>query len=501
MMLLIKGVLLLGAQLVTFSDVSQSTGINASHQLDFNNPTYGIGQAFIDLDNDGDQDLLLTNQDGSNYVYINSGSAFNLTSAYPELAMTDDVVRGVTVADYDNDGWDDLFFAMQGTNRLMRNQSGSSFADVTAQAGFSKAHDSINAAWADLNQDGWLDLMVINYDDLSAPLAYDELYLSNGDGTFTDITTDLLAAQISKPALAVTFLDYDNDGDQDIYVVNDKLVGNTLWKNQGPAQPGCGVHWCLEDVSVQTNTNRAVYGMGIAVGDYDLDGDYDLYFSSIAEQVFLESQVANGNEAFIDRSDAVGLNFFAVGWATLLLDVDNDGYQDAFLATDGSTAQSNDRLYLNNTMGGFTDVSASSGLNDLVKTRGAASGDFNQDGLLDVVFGNWGVDFRLYQNNTSNSNQWIKWQLSGSGTVNRNAIGSSVKMSLSDGRQLMRYVYSGASFGAGNERTLHFGVGQATIEQVYISWANGAGHLITSWQMNQPNQISYQESLFSGGFD
>ncbi|TDR23158.1 CRTAC1 family protein [Marinicella litoralis] len=498
----LKWSLLLLVNVIDFVDSSQTVGVSASHDISALNPTYGIGQAFIDIDNDDDMDLLMTNQEDSNYVFINQGSgSFLQSAAFPELNLNAEIARGVTVADYDNDGWDDILYAIDGQNRLFKNNMGTSFVDVSNAAGLSITRNSVNAAWADINADGFLDFYVINYQDQSGPLAKDEFYLNNGDGTFTEISDDLQLAELSKPGLAITFFDYDNDGDQDIYVVNDKLVGNTLWANIGPATQGCGVSWCFQDVSVPAAANRAVYGMGIAIGDYDLDGDYDMYFSSIAEQVLLQSQVAQGSDTFIDQSNAVGLNFDAVGWATLFLDLDNDGWLDAYLATDGNNLQSSDRLYHNNGLGVFVDITTGSGVSNLDRTRGAASGDFNHDGLIDILTGNWGVDFKLYENQSTGTNNWIKFKLNGSGSVNRNAIGTKLKLFLDDNRVLMQSVYSGASFGAGNERTLHFGIGQANIERVEVTWPNQISHAVDGHLINQVNQLTYQDDIFNNSFE
>lgn len=492
---------------VDFVDSSQSSGVIASHEIDTFNPTYGIGQAFIDFDNDSDMDLLMTNHEGNNYLFVNNGSGtYSLSSDYTELELADVITRGVTVADFDNDGWDDIFYSNEGLNRLFRNNMGTSFVDVTISAGLSVSRKSINSAWADFNADGFLDLYVINYDDQNGPLAQDELYLNNGDGTFSDISNDLLFLEITKPGLAVTFFDYDNDGDQDLYVVNDKLQGNTLWKNVGAATQNCGVVWCFQDISMATGANRPVYGMGIAIGDYDLDGDYDLYFSSIDEQVLMQSQVAQGSESFLDKTIEVGLELTldfgtVVGWATLFLDVDNDGWLDAYLATDGSDMNTSDRLYSNNGMGAFDDISVASGVSNLDKTRGAASGDFNNDGLMDILTGNWGVDFKLYENQTVNTNNWIKFNLTGAGSINRNAIGAKVKVFLDDNRVLMQSVYSGASFGAGNERTLHFGLGQANIDRVEVSWPNHITYGLTAYSINQFNSITFEDLIYANSFE
>jgi hypothetical protein len=482
-----------------YSDVSQVSGFNAIHRS-FESQL-GMGQAFLDVENDGDEDIIVSNQDGSNYLFINDGAG-----QFSEMAQYDDVKLalshsiGISITDYNNDGWQDIFIASYGQNKLLRNNNGLSFTDVSIAMGITADQFSIATTWADINGDGWLDFYVINYTVENNPLEADRFYLNNKGVNFIEISSDLVpSSNLSKHALAVQFIDYDNDGDQDLYVVNDKLEENTLWRNDGKATANCGSYVCFTDVSLITNTNREVFGMGIAIADYDLDGDYDFYFSSIAEQVMLESQISQGSQSFIEKSNTCGLNFDAVGWSTLFLDINNDSYPDAYLATANSNASQSDRLYLNNQNNYFNDTTTTSGINDLLPTIGAAKGDYNNDGKIDLVVGNYNNNYMLYKNTSIDTNNWVKFKLQGRGLVNKLAIGSHIEVTTSSGKKLITSITSGGSHGAGNSLIAHLGLANDTIVSIKILWTDGLVQIIQGLGINSLHVIThpaiYQDSF------
>ncbi|MBL4660690.1 MAG: CRTAC1 family protein [Alcanivoracaceae bacterium] len=496
-----------------FTDISVSSGVNVSHSSD----TFAIGQAWIDIDNDGDLDIYVTNQLGPNHLLINQGDeTFQESSVFANLQLADQACVGVSVADFDNDGWDDIYVNCHGDNHLFKNNQGQAFVDVTDLAQVNDTNNSQVSAWADINNDGWLDLYVVNYnngqsssvvtssDSKGINAAKDSFFVSNGDATFTNINADFDSVNLEKPGLAVTFFDYDNDGDQDLYVVIDRLHGNVLWRNDGPATASCGTYWCFTDVSKAANADAHVYGMGIATGDIDLDGDMDMYFSSIGEQVLLINQTSQGQAVFVDVSAGSVLNVAdTAGWGTLFFDYDNDSYLDAMIATYGSTVDTAEKLFKGNGDATFTDVTVDSGVSDLVFTEGIAFGDMNNDGLLDLLKGNRSSGYKLYKNNLNSANNWIEIKLVGYGAVNRNAIGSRVELLTSDGKTLIREVTSGDARGSGNQRALHFGLADATVVSVTVLWSDGMkeemndmshNHRYTLW--NQAGRV-----IFSNGFE
>ena len=491
-----------------FEDISLSAGIDDPH----NSTTFGVGQAWIDVERDGDLDLFVSNRNGPNHLYINEGDeTFSEPAEFSNLAMPADVCNGVAIGDYDNDGWQDIYVTCAGPNRLFRNLNGAAFTEVGASAGVDNVHNGQVAAWADVNNDGWIDLYAVNYGPVGggdpdrpegAGTSRDAFYLNQGDGTFVDMGGELDATELNKPGLAVTFLDFDFDGDLDLYVINDRLFGNTLWRNDGPPSPECTITWCFTDVSVETGADRPVYGMGIAVGDYDLDGDEDLYFSSIAEQVLLQSQLAQGSTSYIDRSHESGLNFDAAGWATLFLDVDNDTWLDAYVATWNLSENDMDEFYVNQQDGTFLATGAASGIQTATFSEGAAMGDFNNDGLMDVAVTDPGTQIFLYKNVSSGAGNWVSFELHGNGPVNRDALGTTIVIQATDGKSYRRTLVSGGSRGAGNEVRLHFGLGSASIQSAIVYWPNGQQHEIPA-QAGTINTIQYapQGMLVRDGFE
>ncbi|MFC3194194.1 CRTAC1 family protein [Marinicella sediminis] len=485
-----------------FLHVDFSPLINADHSL--SNGELGMGQAWTDINGDGYLDLYLTNQNGANHILLNDQSGgFVIDSQYVAGELPNSHDFGVAVTDYNNDGFQDLFISSFGPNKLLKNIGGQSFEEVSTALGLTDSSYSIASSWADINNDGWLDVYVVNYSVENDLNEADQLLLNNQGMGFIDVTADLSPAiNLVKHGLAVQFIDFDADGDMDLYVVNDKQEGNTLWRNDGPAVNGCGTYVCMVDVSNATQTFRPVDGMGIAIADYDLDGDFDFYFSSIAEQVLLQSQFSQGNPWYTDQSNAVGLNFDATGWATLFMDVDNDRYPDAYLATANVTPSKRDRLYISNQMGQFNDATVFSGIEDLYMTVGAAKGDYDNDGKVDLVVGNWGTNYMLYRNINPSNHNWVKFNLTGGGDINSLAIGSRISVITSSQHTLIDQVVSGGSHGAGNSLLPHFGLGAATIDRVEVIWPNGIRSQLWAPAVNTTHILAYPgELVFATGFD
>ena len=293
--------------------MTDAAGVSAPHSGNI----YSCGQAIADINGDHWLDLFVTGYEDPNYLYLNEGDGSFVESPFTsQLNPVGSDCGAVAFGDYNNDSRPDLYMACLGSNYLYRNDGDSGFTDVTDSAGVDQLGRSQVVAWGDLNADGWLDLYVGYYPltnppnppNPNAPCPFDCIFMNDGDGTFTSISHLLDEDELAKTAFAASFTDIDNDGDVDLYVVNDRFQGNALWRNDGP---GCG-GWCLTNVAVETGANLPVEGMGIAVGDTDGDGDLDLYFSSTAEQgqIYLENQLSDtGTLQFDDETEASG-------WAT-----------------------------------------------------------------------------------------------------------------------------------------------------------------------------------------
>ncbi len=498
-----------------FVDVSTAAGITASHRgiWDPDEALQGylaIGQAWGDYDRDGWVDLYVTGNLDQNVLYRNNGDGTFSISEYSELLSLPTVPSGGAVwADYDNDGWLDLYVLNHGANRLFHNENGVGFLDVTAVAGVGDTGKGTSAAWGDYDNDGWLDLYLTNWscfpecDPVDFTVQQDRLYHNNGDGSFTDVTATLDYALTLGAGFAPAFFDYDEDGDLDLYVVNDKLqneIGNVLWRNDGA---GCG-HWCWTNVSAATGADLLINGMGIDTSDYDNDGDLDLYITDMVYNMHLLMNDGAGTFRNRARSTGAAINMGpdeGVGWGAVFFDFDNDGWQDLYVAATNyhqtfpelEVSFMNpriDTLFRNDRHRGFQDVSAGSGIEEALPTLGVAYADYDRDGDLDLVTGNWNSGYRLLQNQ-GNGNRWLSLGLRGDADVNRDAVGSRVYLTTADGLTQMQTVGIGAGLGGNNQLELHFGLGAATSADLRIVWSNGAECSFQAVPANQRLQLQY----------
>jgi len=492
---------------IAFQRVSDAAGVTATHS----GSIYSCGQAVADVNGDRWPDLFVTGHEDPNHLYLNLGDgSFEASPHSGQLTPADSDCGPVAFADYNNDGRPDLYMTCLGSNFLFRNDGAAGFADVTDSAGVDQLGRSQVVAWGDVNADGWLDLYVGYYPfsdppdppDPEAPCPFDCLFLNDGDGTFTSISHLLDPDELAKTAFAANFTDIDNDGDMDLYVVNDRFDGNTLWRNDGP---GCG-GWCLTNVAVATGADEPVEGMGIAVGDTDADGDLDLYFSSTAGQgqVYLENRLSDsGALQFVNATEATGLGYHAIGWATHFIDMDNDRWLDAYLAVMNDPPLS-DRVYRN--VPGqveFADVSAGGGASDPEETLGASQWDYDRDGRQDLVTCNANEGYEIYRNVTADAGDWLEVELIGGGGVNRDAIGSRVTLTSADGLQQIREVTSGQGRAGNSMFPVHFGLGDQAIEALRVDWPDGAQTVVDAPVANSYLGLVHPDAevVFSDGYE
>ncbi|MBK8432024.1 MAG: CRTAC1 family protein [Chloroflexi bacterium] len=461
-----------------------------------------IGQAWGDVDGDGWLDLYTTDHAGANRLYQNNGHGrFSLHPWAADVSLPSAVSSGAVFADYDNDGRPDLLVLNIGQNNLFRN-TGEGFEDVTETAGLAAdlGHGK-TASWGDYDNDGHLDLYIANWScspDCGRPTEGDRdtLYHNNGDGTFSDVTVALLGGRDVRGAgFVAAFVDYDNDGDLDIYLVNDEFInpiGNMLWRNDGAGCEG----WCFTEVGEEAGANTRAMGMGLATADYDNDGHLDFYFSN-AGPMFLLHNLGDGSFADVAGETGAQLGRDHIGWGAVFFDYDNDGWQDLYLAvsdylgTDGQLPA--DILLQNDGEGGFQRILPPvSGLDKSGRTLGVAYADYDNDGWVDLAVGHFDGNYELYHNaGQANDNGRIAVQLIGGGSVNRDAIGARVTLELSDGRTLLQEVKAGSSLGAGDTLILHFGLGDAAVRQLHIRWPNGVEETHTNITSNQRYTFSY----------
>ena len=490
-----------------FVDVSEQAGIATAHGAIwsrylgrfFDRGYLSTGQAWGDYDNDGWVDLFLAGGTNPSTLYRNDrDGTFSVSALSNQLALPDTWSGGAVWADYDNDGFKDLYVLAHGPNVLFHNESGRGFRDVTEAAGVGDSGKGSTATWGDYDGDGHLDLYVANWAcfpecrPVDPTRASDRLYHNLGDGTFEDASGLLEAAMLQGAAFAASFVDYDDDGDPDIYVVNDMAmnpVGNVLWRNDGP---GCG-GWCWRDGSDETNTGIVMGGMGLAVGDFDNDLDLDLNSSDMIEpagpalpMVLME----NLGEAFRDVAGTAGVGGprGTVGWGTVFFDFNNDGWLDLFLAAterarrpdvpsgpEGMLFAFPNLLFENNGDGTFSYATPPAWHQHPRPSLGVAYADYDRDGNVDLVVGNFGEDYSLYRNSGTSGagNHWLTVRLEGRTPINRDAIHARVFVTTGDGLTRMQEVKSGSSLGAGNDTALHFGLAGSEVASVVVVWPDG----------------------------
>jgi len=480
----------------------------------------GSGAAFFDYDGDGRLDLYVVNgstfaryqnrQGPGNALYRNRGEG-----TFAEVAEKAGVRHGgwglgAAVGDVDNDGRPDLYLANYGPNTLYRNQGDGTFADHSASAGVEGDAYSASAAFFDYDNDGDLDLYVANYvqfdlasvpadSTLDEPCVYlgglrvycgpqgmegaaDVLYRNEGDGRFADVS---LSAGISGPAseyygLGVVPEDYDGDGDVDIFVANDETP-NALYRNEGNGR--------FAEVGVQAGAaysgegdTRA--GMGVDAADYDGDGDVDLYVTNF----YREPNTLYRNEGqggFADVTEAAGLaapTLEYLGWGTKLFDVDNDGDLDLFVANGhvypqvdqagaGIRYAQRNQLFLN-AGGRYAEAEGGPGMQPPRVGRGAAFGDYDSDGDVDIFVNNLDQEPTLLRNEGGNAQHWLRVQVEGGGGINRDGVGTRVRVRTAAGWQ-QRTIGGAGSYLSYSDPRAHFGLGGALRAEVEIRWPDG----------------------------
>ena len=539
---------------ITFVDVTSEAGIDFQHTNGANGKKYtvetiGSGAAFFDFDSDGDLDIYLVN--GTNLFKSSVSSSFPVRSDdFSRSSITTNKLfanngdgtfvdvtaqagvgdtgygMGCVVGDIDNDGHPDLYVTNFGPNRLYHNNGDGTFTDITSQAGVGDAHWSSSAAFFDYNLDGHLDLYVLNYLDYTleknriwlgrtglpiycGPSYYfaeiDTLYRNNGNGTFTDVTQEMNIRRMTK-GLGVICADVNADGFPDIYIANDTRA-NFLYLNQS----GQGFQEVGRMLGVAHNAKGDdEAGMGVDIGDYDRDGQFDIFVTNFSAETNTLYQ-NRGEDGFMDATEATNLgsaSWLSLGFGTKFFDADNDGFLDLFVAnghiddlielTDEEiTYAQSDQFFVNNRDGTFTDVSSRSGAYFSTRKvgRGVAFGDYDNDGDIDILINNNGQSAVLLRNDGGNHNNWLKIRLVGTtspnpsfvrrGTIgrselaevrssNRDGIGARIKVVVGDLVQLDE-VRSGGSYLSDHDRRVHFGLGKATqVELVEIRWQSGA---------------------------
>ena len=522
--MLVSALLFAGAtQTIDFRNVAATAGLTRSFpnggekSKQFIIETTGSGAAFIDYDNDGLPDIFLVSGEGGiSRLYHNDGNGrFSDVTAKMGLPSTTGWGQGVCGADFDNDGFIDIFVTYWGQNHLYRNVGGTRFEDVTERAGLkqSRARYNTGCAFLDYDNDGRADLFVANYlkfDPASTPqpganpycyyrgipvacgprgLPFDRniLYHNNGDGTFTDVSEESgIAAPDQNYSLGVLTGDFNRDGLIDIFVACDQTP-SLLYINQGN---GKFAEEAVFRGAAFDENGKTMSGMGVAAGDYDGDGWLDIFRSNFSDERETLYRNRGGGE-FDDVTTAAGLsrNTRYVGWGCGFFDFDNDGWKDLLLVN-GHVFPEVDRLGIDihfkdhpilyrNLGGKFEDISSRAGpaIAERQSARGAAFGDYDNDGMVEVLINNQNAPPSLLKQSGRTPNHWVILKLKGSRS-NRSALGAKVRLT-AGGRTQVDEVRSGGSYLSQNDLRLHFGLGSARrIDQVEVVWPSGTRQVL-----------------------
>lgn len=520
---------------VTFTDITAQARITFKHQgsptsVKYLPETMGGGVAMFDYDNDGRMDLFFTNgallkdpmPKGTMPAKTDPKFWDRLYRQRSDGTFEDVTERagvkgssysmGVATADYDNDGYVDLYVTGYGENHLYHNRGDGTFSDVTGKLGVTGSGWSTSAGWIDYDRDGRLDLFVARYldwdfekgsilcgDTRPGFRAYchpdnfkgvsNILYRQKPDGTFEDVTQKAGMADSSGKALGVAFADFDNDGWPDIFVANDS-VRQSLYRNKGDGT--------FEDVAVSSGAGydengKTFAGMGVDAGDFDNDGWPDVFITTLSNQTYPLYR-NNGDSSFnwVTNSSAVGqITILYSGWGAKFMDADNDGLRDIFVAqshvldtiekTTAYLKYKQPPLLMRNTGKAFVNVSATAGAAFAVPlaARGAAFGDLNDDGQIDAVVGVLNEAPVVLQNNGT-KNHWLGIRLVGAKS-NRDGMGARVTVIDAANRRQTFDVSTAGSYLSANDPRLVIGLSNLDeVKRVEIAWPSGIRQAVSS---------------------
>ena len=527
---------------IEFEDVTAKSGIRFQHQASRTSRKYlpesmGAGVAIFDYDNDGWLDLFFVNgaklqdpmprgssPDKSDPRYWNRLYHNNRDGTFTDITEKAGLQgrlygMGVATGDYDNDGNVDLLVTNLGGNILYHNNGDGTFTDVTAKAGVGGSGWCTGACFVDYDRDGSLDLMVSRYvqwdfsevycgehrpgyraychPDQFEPITH-FMFHNNGDGTFTDLSKKCGIASSPGKGLGVAIDDFDGDGWPDIFVANDS-VAEQLFRNN---HEGTFTEVALISGLGYDQNGHAFAGMGADFGDYKNTGWPSVFVNALANQKY--KLFRNDKGTFEDVTDSIGLGASTLshsGWGAKWIDYDNDGWLDLFVAqghvmdniqlTEPTLRYLEPPLLLRNDQGRFSNVSPQSGsiFTTPIAARGAAFGDLDNDGRVDVAINCNDGPAIILHNRVGNGNHWLILNLTGTSS-NRDAIGSKIRLVTESGQQQTRFLSTAGSYLAASDKRAHFGLGSSKkVRLIEITWPSGIVQRVESVSADQILQV------------
>ena len=504
-----------------FQEIGKEIGLDFIHSIGDNDlsniiESVGGGAAFLDYDQDGFIDLYVcsgTYLKGFNHTEKQTKSSGNHLYRNKQDGTFEDVTKiagvdgggaysmGITIGDYNNDGYPDIYVCNYGPNILYKNNGNGTFTDVSKIANIEGNECSVGAVWLDYDNDGLLDLYVGNYlyfdpdytyaeasDGFPAPNAYDSqqdiLYHNEGTDVFRDVTAEMGIVDKDGRAMGVGAVDYDDDGFVDIYVTNDHTL-NYLFHNEGGKK---FIDMGTPSGTAFSKAGEATISMSVDFADYNGDGRMDIFKSDDSYCSLYENQ---GKGIFIDKASSAGIAMAAaqfVGWSSSFVDYDNDGDEDIF-KTNGALKHlygHQDQLFENIGGGKYKDVSAKRGeyFSQEFVGRGACLGDYDNDGDFDIYIVNLNSIGKFLRNNKGNENNWLQLKLVGQ-TSNRDGIGARVRVT-AGGRMQTSQKRSTTGYLSQNDPRMHFGLAKNEFaDKIEIKWPSGKSQVLEHINANQ----------------
>jgi len=469
---------------VTFTDVTETAKVG--------NSARGMGAAWGDYDNDGLLDIYVSNYKDKNILYQNNGGGiFSDVTDAADVGNTD-ASADIAWGDYNNDGFLDLFLVNDvgpgyGAKKVLyKNNGDGTFTNVAKEAGVENIAFGIGVAWSDYNNDGYLDAFVTNNAHVMICDGQpNKLFKNKADGTFEDVT-DVTGVGDLGNGMGAAWCDYDNDGYQDLYVLNfdnydfdpPENTPSILYKNNGDES--------FTRVTDSAGVTNAMGGFGVAWGDYNNDGFMDIFIANLkdiypsAKNVLFRN---TGDGTFTDVTDSAGVGDDDESTEVTWVDYDNDGDLDLHVVNGGIGVSQACILYRNDENGTFTDVAEETGIRYVGHAEGASWGDYDNDGDMDLYLVNYGEPNVLYRNN-GNSNHWLIVKTVGTQS-NRSGIGARVKV-VTGGVSQIREVDGGSGFCSQDSLWAHFGLNSyETIDTLEIRWPGGKVQTLSGVKADQ----------------
>ena len=465
---------------IAFDNEAETLGV----EIICGNTLFGNGVSFFDYDNDGWDDLTVATADDDPVRFYKNING-NFVEQTLNIANNNWRNKQVNWVDIDNDGDNDLFVTSDTSiNRLYENLGNMILQDITSTSGLlNEVLVTYGASWGDYNNDGFLDVFLSNRDTTIPNI----LYKNNGNNTFSLVNSESGLITTGTLSFCSAFIDYNKDGFQDIYIANDKVeYPNIMYKNNGDGT--------FTEVGFETGTDITIDAMSVTIGDYNSDSWLDIYVTNdVVGNVLLKN---NGNGTFSDETLSSNTAMNSVAWGSVFLDAENDGDLDIYVSAEHDGTVSgylSSALFTNNNDEYILENEAIP--DDYAISYSNAIGDIDNDGYPEILVNNINHDnIFLWKNNSNNTNNWLKVKLEGT-ISNRNGVGSMIEISV-NGEKQYRYTLIGEGYLSQNSASEIFGIGDATvIDYVKVNWLSGTEDIFYNVSPNQNLKIVEGSSL------